>query len=199
MNENHFSYKENGYWTKCFSLEGAAAIGYEFTDALGGRLWVGYGGNRGAGNTMDTAEHGFYPYNFKSVNGFFDITLDLNGNFGVEHSFRPIFYLGAGLGHTFGFTKPTGYGTPANKSWEAGNRFHPWQDIRENNTVFGFRGGFIAEYDFNKSLGLFADFRGEGYRDQYNGLQPTKLDQQASEGYAGFPLDLRFSVQLGII
>ncbi len=199
INENGFSYQENGYGLKRISWEGAAAIGYEFTSALGGRIWVGYGGNRGACNTNETAAHGFYPYNFKSLNGFFDVTLDLNGVFGEEHPFRPIFYLGAGIGHTFGFTKPAFYGTPADSTWEPGNPFHPWQDVEQNNTAFGFRGGLIVEYDIKPYLGLFADFKGEAFKDQYNGLQPTQPDQQGYTGYAGFPFDMRFSIQLGII
>lgn len=199
INENGFSYRDNGYGAKLFSWQGAAAVGYEFTNALGGRIWVGYGNNRGAANTMDTAEHGFYPYNFKSVNGFFDVTFDLNGNFAVEQAFRPIFYLGVGVGHTFKFSKPSDYGTQPNSTWEPGNPFHPWQDIQQKNTTFGFRGGFIAEFDIVPSFGFFADFCGEAYNDQYNGLQPTKQDQTHFEGYAGFPLDIRLSLSIGII
>ena len=197
INENHFSYRDNAFGSKLFSWQGAASVGYEFTNALGGRLWVAYGKNRGAANTMDTAQHGFYPYDFKSVNGFFDITFDLNGNFEVRHDFRPILYLGVGAGHTFGFTKPSAYGTPKASDWQG--PFHPWQDIETRNTVFGFRGGFIAEYDFRPEFGVFADFCGEAYNDQYNGLQPTKQDQSGLKGYAGFPFDMRFSVSLGII
>ena len=199
LNEDAFSYWENGYGAKLFTLEGQASIGYEFTNALGARIAVNYGGNRSAANTRNTAAGGFYPYNFRSINGFLDITLDLNGNFQVERAFRPVFYVGAGVGHTFHFTKPTAYGTQPNVSWEAGNKFHPWQDICENNTVFGFRGGFIAEYDLTPSFGLFADLCGEAFRDQYNGLQPSEHDQTAFEGYAGFPLDLRFSLSFGVI
>ena len=199
LNENAFSYRDNGVGMKLFSLEGQASIGYEFTNALGVRLAVNYGGNRSAANTLNTAAHGFYPYNFRSINGFLDITLDLNGNYDLQSAFRPIFYLGAGVGHTYHFTKPTTYGTQRNVSWEADNKFHPWQDIDENNTVFGFRGGFIAEYDITPSFGLFADFCGEAFNDQYNGLQPTEQDQTAFAGYAGFPLDVRMSLSLGVI
>ena len=48
-------------------------------------------------------------------------------------------------------------------------------------------------------FGLFADLCGEAFRDQYNGLQPSEHDQTAFEGYAGFPLDLRFSLSFGVI
>lgn len=202
VNENGFSYRENGYGGKLFSLQGSAAIGFEFTEALGLRVSVGYGDNRSAANTRQTAAHGFYPYNFRSVNGFLDGTLDLNGNYAVERAFRPRLYAGIGVGHTFHFTKPAGYGTPKpadNIGWEADNPFHPWQDICEKNTVFGFRAGFIAEYDFTQNFGIFADLCGEAYNDQYNGLQPTEQDQQAYSGYAGFPLDLRASLSFGVI
>ncbi|MBO4536597.1 MAG: hypothetical protein J5702_05260 [Bacteroidales bacterium] len=199
INENGFSYRENGYGMKLFSLQGSFAVGYEFTNALGARVSVNYGDNRSAANTRQTAAHGFYPYNFRNVNGFADITLDLNGNYLIQRAFRPVFYLGVGVGHTYHFTKPTAYGTPKNNSWEADNPFHPWQDICENNTVFGFRGGFIAEYDFTQSFGIFADLCGEAFNDQYNGLQPSEHDQTAYTGYAGFPLDLRVSLSLGVI
>lgn len=200
LNENGFSYRENGHGGKLISLQGSASIGYEFTNALGFRVSVGYGDNRGAANTRETSAHGFYPYDFRSVNGFFDATLDLNGNYAIDRAFRPRLYAGIGFGHTFNFTKPTAYGTPKSEvGWEADNPFHPWQDISIQNTVFGFRGGFIAEYDFSRNFGIFADLCGEAYGDQYNGLQPTERDQGDFSGYAGFPLDLRASLSFGII
>ena len=97
------------------------------------------------------------------------------------------------------FTKPEGYGTPKDHSWEADNPFHPWQDVKTKNNAFGFRGGFIAEYDFSDAFGIFADMGLEAYRDNYNGLQPSKEDQTAYTGYAGFPLDLRPMLSLGVI
>lgn len=199
LNEDAFSYWDNGAGIKLFSLQGSASVGYEFTNALGVRLAVNYGDNRSAANTKQTAARGFYPYNFRNVNGFLDLTLDMNGNYAIQRAFRPVFYVGVGCGHTFHFTKPEGYGTPKNVSWEKDNPFHPWQDINTNNTVFGFRGGFIAEYDFTQSFGIFADLCGEAFNDRYNGLLPTEHDQTAFTGYAGFPLDLRLSLSLGVI
>ena len=185
INENGFTYRENGQGLNLFTLQGSAAIGYEFTNALGFRVSVGYGDNRGACNSRNTAARGFYPYSFKSVNGFLDATLDLNGNYGLQSAFRPRFYLGVGLGHTFGFTDPK----------------HPWQGdyMTTNNNVFGFRGGFLAEFDFTQSFGMFIDLGGEAYNDKYNGLRPTERDQQDYQGYAGFPLDLRLTASLGLI
>ena len=199
LNEDAFSYWDNGAGIKLFSLQGSASVGYEFTNALGARIAVNYGDNRGAANTKQTAARGFYPYNFRNINGFLDLTLDLNGNYQIQRAFRPIFYLGVGIGHTFNFTKPTDYGTPKNHSWEADNPFHPWQDITTKNNAFGFRGGFIAEYDFSQSFGIFADLCGEAFNDHYSGLLPSENDQTAFTGYAGFPLDLRFALSLGVI
>ena len=184
INENHFSYREHGKGWNLFTLQGAAAIGYEFTEGLGVRVSVGYGNNASAANSHDTGG-GFYPYQFKSVNAFVDGTLDLNGNYAIEQAFRPRLYAGIGLGHTFGFTDAK----------------HPWQGqyITTLNNVFGFRGGFIGEYDFTRVFGIFVDLCGEAYRDNYNGLQPTEKDQGFFTGYAGFPLDLRFTLSFGVI
>ena len=199
VNENRFTYHENNCVWKLVTPKGSVAIGYEFTEALGVRVSVGYGLNASACNSRQTAAQGFYPYRFRSVNAFVDGVLDLKGNYGWQSDFRPIFYLGIGLGHTFNFTKPEGYGTPKDHSWEADNPFHPWQDVKTKNNAFGFRGGFIAEYDFSEAFGIFADMGLEAYRDNYNGLQPSKEDQTAYTGYAGFPLDLRPMLSLGVI
>ena len=184
ISENHFSYREHGHGWGLFTLQGAAAIGYEFTEGLGVRISVGYGNNASAANSHDTGG-GFYPYQFKSLNAFVDGTLDLNGNYAKERAFRPRLYAGIGLGHTYDFTDSK----------------HPWQTqyITTLNTVFGFRGGFIGEYDFSRNFGIFADLCGEAYRDNYNGLQPTENDQHYFTGYAGFPLDMRFTLSFGII
>lgn len=185
INENGFSYRENHRGGELFSLQGSAAIGYEFTESLGIRVSVGYGDNRAAANVRETAAGGFYPYKFKSVNGFVDVTLDLTRNYGKPWAFHPVLYAGIGVGHTYDFT----------------DSHHPWQQayITQNNTVFGFRGGFIAEYDFTDWFGLFIDLCGEAYRDDYNGLQPGEKDQSHYTGYAGFPLDLRAMASFGII
>lgn len=185
VNENRFTYHENGQGWDLVTGQGSAAIGYEFTEALGIRVSVGYGNNASACNSRQTAGGGFYPYRFKSVNGFVDGTLDLTRNYGKPWAFHPILYAGIGVGHTYGFT----------------DAHHPWQAqyMTFNNTVFGFRGGFIAEYDFADWFGLFIDLCGEAYRDDYNGLQPTKKDQEHYSGYAGFPLDLRAMASFGVI
>ena len=199
VNENTFSYKDNGQWGKLFTPEGGIAIGYDFSHRYGARLAAAYGLNRGAGNVYQTAARGFYPYDFQSINIFADAIIDLGK---ATSAFSPKIYGGVGGAHTFGFSKPTGYGTPKpadNVGWEAENPFHPWQDICEKNTVFGFRAGFIAQYDFNSVFGIYCDLGGEAYLDDYNGLRPTKHDQADYQGYAGFPLDLRAQANFGVI
>lgn len=183
VNENRFTYPENGHGWDLVTLQGSATIGYEFTESLGIRASVGYGNNAGACNSRQTSGRGFYPYRFKSVNGFIDGTLDLSRNYSKPWDFHPILYAGIGVGHTFGFTESK----------------HPWQSVTKKNTTFGFRGGFIAEYDFTDWFGIYADLCGEAYRDDYNGLQPTKGDQDHYQGYAGFPFDLRAMASFGII
>ena len=184
INENRFSYPENGHAADLWTPQGSLAIGYEFTQALSFRVSVGYGKNAAACNSRQSGG-GFYPYQFKSVNAFLDGMLDLTRNYGKPWAFHPCLYAGLGVGYTYDFTDPK----------------HPWQGqyMTAPNTVFGFRGGFIAEYDFSDWFGIFADLCGEAYRDDYNGLQPTKKDQQHYEGYAGFPLDLRGMRSFGVI
>ena len=181
--ENAFSYRDNGQAIKLFTLQGALAVGFDFSDAFGIRLQGAYGNDASAANVRQTSGGGFYPYRFRHVNLFADAVLNLSGLRGKVTAFRPKLYAGLGGAHTFGFTES----------------HHPWQKIIGQNTVFGFRGGFIAEYTFASGLGLLADFCGEAYTDLYNGLMPSEEDQKAYEGYAGFPLDLRGILSLGLV
>ena len=71
--------------------------------------------------------------------------------------------------------------------------------MSNENTAFGFRGGFIGLYNISNSFGIFADLCGEAYSGNFNGLQPSEADQAQVEGYAGFPLDLRGIVSLGVL
>ncbi len=54
--ENHFSYKENGRFYDQINWQGAIAVGYDFSNVFGARLWAGYGKNAGAGNVRETAQ-----------------------------------------------------------------------------------------------------------------------------------------------
>jgi len=181
--ENAFSYRENGQLLKLFTFEGAVSVGYDFNDSYGIRLQGAFGNDAGACNTRQTAARGFYPYSFRHVTAFADVLINLNGLSGRVTAFRPKLYAGVGGAYTFGFTDSK----------------HPWQKVTPKNIVPGFRGGFITEYDFPSGFGFFADLGGEAFHDMYNGLRPTKEDQEAYEGYAGFPLDLRGRLSLGII
>lgn len=181
--ENAFTYRENGRAFELFTLQGAAALGYDINDVYGIRLQCAYGADAGAANVRQTSGGGFYPYSFKHANAFTDLVINLNGLAGRVSYFRPKLYAGLGGAHTFEFT-------------DAG---HPWQKITPANTVFGFRGGFITEYTFASGFGVYADLCGEAYTDMYNGLMPSKEDQTHYEGYAGFPLDLRGILSLGLV
>lgn len=181
--ENAFSYEDNGRAMDLFTFQGALAVGYDFSEVFGLRLQGAFGKDAGACNVRETAGGGFYPYSFRHVNLFADAVLNLAGFGGRSTAFRPKLYAGLGAAHTFGFTDAK----------------HPWQKVVGRNTVFGARGGFIAEYTFNSGIGLYADLCGEAYNDMYNGLMPSEEDQKRYEGYAGFPLDLRGIVSLGVV
>lgn len=181
--ENAFTYRENGKTLSLFTFQGAFAAGYDFNDTYGVRLQGAFGNDAGACNVRETSGGGFFPYRFRHINAFADILLNLNSLAGKVTAFRPKLYAGIGGAYTFGFTDAK----------------HPWQQVKKQNIVPGFRGGFIAEYSFPSGLGFFADLGGEAYHDMYNGLMPTKEEQKNYEGYGGFPLDLRAMLSLGII
>ena len=197
-NENAFAYRWEGYGSKLLTYTAAAAVGYNFNETWGLRGSVSYGLNRSAGNYKESHEM-FYPYDFKSLNGFADIVLDFNGLNAIERSFAPKLYAGVGLGHTFGFSKPADYGCQRTIAWQAEEKFHPWQHVYEKNNAFGFRFGAIAEFNFKGGFGIFADLCGEAFTDRFNGLDPFERDHTAGKGYAGFPFDLRASLSLGVL
>lgn len=182
--ENAFSYRENGKAFRLVTPQAGGFLGYDFNDSYGIRLWGSYAKNAGACNVRQTSGGGFYPYTFKSVNAYLDVILNLCGLADMKDTqFRPKLYGGLGGAHTFGFTDAK----------------HPWQKVTPVNNAFGFRLGFIAEYNFKSGFGVFADFCGEAYTDQYNGLRPSAEEQKAYEGYGGFPLDLRGLISFGIV
>jgi opacity protein-like surface antigen len=184
INENHFSYRENGKALGLITYQAGLVGGYDFNDIFGLRLSASYAKNASACNTRDTAAHGFYPYTFSSVNVFMDAILDLHGLSDLATPLRIKLYGGMGLGHSFNMSDSK----------------HPWQDVSDPNTVFGFRFGGIVEYNFTQHFGLFADLCGEAYTDKYNGLMPSPEEQASSyEGYGGFPLDLRGLVSIGAL
>lgn len=197
-NENAFAYRWEKVGSKLITYTAAAAVGYDFNETWGLRGSVSYGLNRSAGNYKQS-HNMFYPYDFKNISGFCDLVLNFNGLNAIERAFAPKLYLGMGVGHSFGFTKPQGYGEQRTVAWQPEEKFHPWQHINEKNTVFGMRAGAIAEYNFKGGFGIFADLCGEAYNDWFNGLEPEEIDHTAGTGYAGFPFDLRASLSLGIL
>ena len=158
--------------------------GYDVNEVFGVRLSASYARNAGACNTRNTSAHGFYPYTFSSVNVFADAILDMHGLSDMATFFRIKLYGGLGLGHTFHMTESN----------------HPWQEVTDPNTVFGFRFGGIVEYNFTDHIGIYGDLCLEAYTDQYNGLMPGAKEQANDfEGYGGFPLDLRIPLSFGIL
>lgn len=180
VNENYFSYRDNGQTAKLITPLAGLSLGYDFTHRLGARISASYGKNAGACNTEQTSREGFYPYTFSSVNFFADAVLNL-GRSGSW--FSPKLYIGIGGAHTFNFSDPG----------------HPWQTLSDSNTAFGLRGGFIAQFDLSSRLGIFANLCAEAYNDIYNGLRPNEKDQGKASGYAGFPWDLRGIASLGVV
>lgn len=189
LNENYRTYGENGKNSDLLTGQGSAAFGYQFTPVSGFRIWAGFSGNRGACNSKETSGHRFYPYKFNSVNAFVDYVMDFSGFSNHDWTFVPKIYAGVGVGNTFGFKK-----TPDNPA--PGDLFHPWQKVSDKNTAFGFRGGLILEYMFSKSFGILADFGGEFYTDDYNGINPG--NEVSETGDKNFPLDFRGLASLGI-
>ena len=193
LSENAFSYRDNGKTKDLFSGQASFVAGYDFTWKTGVRLSVNYAGkNASANNVKQTSGDNpvtglpFFPYTFKSINTFVDVTHNISNN--PESAFIPKVYAGIGLGHTYDFT----------------DSHHPWQTayMTSPNNAFGFRFGFIAEYLLPESIGIYADITGEAYTDTFNGLRPGKEERKGSdrdyEGYPGFPLDLRGLCSFGV-
>lgn len=183
VSDNVFGYTDNGMTKDLLKLQGAAAIGYDFTSAFGVRLAGGYAQHAGSSNILETGTKDVWPFTYQSIFGFADAVLNVNGladNFGP---FAPKFYAGLGAAKSYGFTNPN----------------HPFQNPHDPNFVLGFRAGFIAEVDFPFGLGLFADLGLEAYDDWHNGIRPSDTDQASYKGYAGFPFDLVTKLSFGVI
>lgn len=189
INENFRAYGDDGKNSDLLTLQGSASFGYQFTPVSGVRVWAGYAGNRSACNKEETSGHRFYPYKFNSINAFVDYVMDFSGFSDHDWTVVPKLYAGVGIGSTSGFEK-----TPDNPA--PGNRFHPWQEVSTKNTVLGFRCGLIVEYMISQSFGILADFGGEFYMDDYNGLNTG--DEVSEKGDKNFPLDFRGVASLGV-
>ena len=207
LNENCFSYNDNGHLWNLVTPQASLSVGYDFNETYGIRANVGYGKNMAACNVKQTNirnQNGFWPYGFKSLNAFVDVILNFNGLNGITSKFAPKIYGGLGYGHAFGFWRPEYsmmndadlVALPMYQTWD---KYHPWQDVTESTHVAGFRFGFIAEYDFTDNFGVYADISGEAYNDFYNGLEPFESDHAQRKGYAGFPVDLRGLISVGVM
>jgi len=185
--ENAFTYFRNGAWGNLLNPMFTFNVGRGIGNIFEGRASLSYGINSGACNSLETSGGGFYPYSFNSLNLFADLILKgVDKFFPADNSgiFFPKVYLGAGAACTFGFS-------------DSG---HPWQKVSDKNLAFGVRAGFIGEYDFSPHFGVYLDICAEAYTDNYNGLKPSQTDQDVYEnGYAGFPVDLRGILALGVI
>ena len=188
LNENAFSYRDKGKTMDLFTFQGTFVAGYDLNWKTGFRLTANVGNNASANNVKQapgtTDPHPFFPYTFKNISVFADVTHNISNN--PESSFIPKVYAGIGLGHTYGYT-------------DSG---HPWQGqyMTSPNNTFGFRFGFIAEYLLSETIGIYDDLCGEAYTDAFNCLQPTKQDKESTayEGYPGFPFDLRGLCSFGV-
>lgn len=189
LNENFRAYGDEGKNSDLLTGQGSASFGYQITPVSGVRLWAGYGNNRSACNKEETSGHRFYPYKFNSVNVFVDYVMDLSGFSENDWSFVPKLYAGLGVGNSFGFKK-----TPDNPA--PGDLLHPFQNIKDKNTVIGLRAGLILEYMVSQSFGILADFSGELYMDGFNGQNPGK--EVSPSGDKNFPLDARGLASLGV-
>ncbi len=179
LTENSFSYWENDQTAKLFGYQAGLGFGYDFTKAFGIRLEATYGKNAAAGNTYDTPQHGFYPYNFSSISAFLDAVINLNpkGAF-----FFPKLYAGLGGAYSFLYT----------------DMHHPTLHTPSHSGAFGLRIGFIAEFRISPTVGIYADLSSEGFTDDFDGCKPTKRHIEDTPGYPGFPLDVRGLASLGL-
>lgn len=182
INENAYSYRENGTFQKLFGYQAGLAVGYDFTKLFGIRLDALYGKNAGAGNTRETSGDKYYPYTFSSVSAFLDAIVNVNPNGTL---FYPKFYAGLGGACSFGFSELN----------------HPSQKLPAVAGAFGVRIGFIAEFRVSPVFSIYADLSSEGFTDKFDGMKPSKEEIKETEGYPGypgFPLDVRGLASLGL-
>lgn len=168
-NENCWSYFSEGQWRMLFSGGGDFQIGYSFNPHIAARLEAGFARNFSGGNIKETSAGIFRPYTFQSITAFGDFMY----TFGDEDwAVKPRAFAGIGLGHGY---NPTDNG-------------HPWQhpEAYFPTNALGGRIGIMAEHIRPYGVGVFVQLAQEFYGDKFNGLD------------AGFPLDLRTTLKLGI-
>lgn len=220
-NENSFGYSDFKMRGDLFKFNGQVAVGYSFTEAISGRVSIGYGKNPSAMNIRETYDgtgkyNVFAPYTFNSVSLFADAMVNLNGLGSGKYAFAPKIYVGIGGAHTSNFSEPIierlsdknnkkniHSVAPADSSTPTIGDLHPrypkssmGETISTSNTAFGMRIGFITEYTFKSGFGIFADFCGEAFTEAFNGQHKLK---GSGKGKSDFPFDLRASASLGVI
>ena len=183
--ENYFAYYNHRQGADLFNIQKTLNIGYDFTKSFGTRLSINYGDNSAAYNIEETADKIFRPYSFRSVDFFLDAILNISGLEDDLGPFSTKVFGGVGLGTSSGFKDDT-------------DNPHPWQKYVTSNRALAFRVGVILEYDLPSDAGLFFEINGAGLSDNYNGLEPGEYNHWG-EGYAGFPLDLKFFAGFGFI
>ena len=180
-NENTWTYGDNHETEELFSLQAGLALGYTFSPKWAARVMVEYGKNASGGNTDQAHPFGpntphYYPYEFKSLSIFADAIFTIPA---PTFKWIPKVYAGIGGAHTYGFAD-TMYGTQEQYAW------HPWQEHGWSHHVPAFRLGFIPQYDLNDKVSIYADFCGEFYGDNFNGLK------------GGISMDFRGMLSLGV-
>lgn len=188
--ENAYSYREEGCFSDLIKPQGYVSLGYDFNRAFGARLSVGYGTEASAYNYKESYNV-FRPYTFKGVEAFADLVVNLKGLGDRVGPFSPKLYAGIGYAHTWGMKD--GFDNTI-LYWAKKYRTDP-------NNSFGFRGGFIAEYDFRNGFGLFCNLGAEFFTDRFNGQNPRqwKDTEYYDPAKPGFPFDVRASASLGVV
>ena len=192
FSDNYASYFDEKCAKDLFNPFGAVTVGYSFNPEWSTRLSVNYGKNDSAYNYKESYDT-FGPYEFKSLNVFADAILDLKGIKGITSAFSPKIYGGVGFGYTWDFVE--NFSIPSDVAYRRWNWY-----LNDKNYSLAFRFGTILEYDFSNRLGIFGDFCGEFFADNYSGLRPKSSDQKwAKRGYLGFPFDVRGLGSVGVI
>ena len=162
-----------------FTIGTSVALGYNINNAHAIRFMANYARKTGVCEEFvfynaDPNDDPLptYTYKFRSVQCFVDYVLNYNA---LAEYFAPLCaktYVGLGAAYTFDFTDPK----------------HPEVILSSPNFVPAFNFGFIVEYDFKDSFGLYTDLGLAFYDDHYNGRP-----------YISFPLDMDVSLQIGLI
>ena len=119
-NENSFAYRYDNLGAKLITYSAAVSVGYNFDEIYGLRASVSYGLNRGACNREQTAMKGLYPYDFKNISAFLDLTIDINAltPLQAQAALAEMFRQNADLGGVIvKVSQGTGYTNPYAKAW----------------------------------------------------------------------------------